>query len=298
VTSELKRAVIKEELVALTGDAIAAVILQQMLYWTERINDFDKFLAEEKERDPDITIEPRNGWIYKTADQLLDEIMLTVSSGTIARRFRELVEKGWLWRRRNPKHKWDRTWQYRANLDKIRADLAPLGYVLEGYRFDVPNDQDVTSICHSDRSMVRPNATIPETTTEITSQTTSKKRRAKRAPSKADPRTAHPAIECVREVTKRRPPKEVYDDVIAALGDSPDIMLAQRCFKEWCTRGYNRMSLIPFVEWYPQGGPSYGKRGNGKRQQAPEHTAMEFYEASQNTIQGKRVRARLEAGGT
>jgi len=38
--------------------------------------------------------------------------------------------------------------------------------------------------------------------------------------------------------------------------------------------------------------------GNGKRQQAPEHTAMEFYEASQNTIQGKRVRARLEAGGT
>jgi hypothetical protein len=46
---KLKRVVIKEELVALTGDIIEAIILNQFLYWSERVEDFDKFIMEEKE---------------------------------------------------------------------------------------------------------------------------------------------------------------------------------------------------------------------------------------------------------
>ena len=50
VLQKLKRVVIKEELVVLTGDIFKAVILNQFLYWSERVKDFDKFISEEKVR--------------------------------------------------------------------------------------------------------------------------------------------------------------------------------------------------------------------------------------------------------
>lgn len=46
----LNRVVIKEELVALTGDFKLAIVLNQMLYWSERRSDADKFILEEIER--------------------------------------------------------------------------------------------------------------------------------------------------------------------------------------------------------------------------------------------------------
>ena len=46
----LKRIIIKEELVAITGDFIKAVILQQLLYWTDRMKDIDKYLEQENKR--------------------------------------------------------------------------------------------------------------------------------------------------------------------------------------------------------------------------------------------------------
>lgn len=124
-------------------------------------------------------------------------------------------------------------------------------------------------------------------------------KRKKHAPSKADPRTSHAAIQCVRTVTKRRPPKDLYDDIIEALGDSPDVALAQKCYKEWRIRGYAATSMIPFVEWYPKGGPSYGKRKSNGRVKADVHTSDEWMEAWRNTQLGESVTARLaEAGGT
>jgi len=50
----LKRVVIKEELVALTGDYIKAILLNQFLYWSERVEDFDLFILEEQQRARDI----------------------------------------------------------------------------------------------------------------------------------------------------------------------------------------------------------------------------------------------------
>lgn len=52
--NKLKRVVIKEELVALTGDAISALVLNQFIYWSERRHDFDKFIKEERERNDEI----------------------------------------------------------------------------------------------------------------------------------------------------------------------------------------------------------------------------------------------------
>jgi len=48
-TRKLKRIIIKEELVELTGSYIDAVLLNQLLYWSERVKDFDEFIKQEAE---------------------------------------------------------------------------------------------------------------------------------------------------------------------------------------------------------------------------------------------------------
>ena len=78
----LKRAVIKEEFIAITGGFEKALILNQFLYWSERVSDFDEFIKQENERAVQQGEEPReltNGWIYKRAEDLSSETMLNLS---------------------------------------------------------------------------------------------------------------------------------------------------------------------------------------------------------------------------
>lgn len=138
----LKRVVIKEELVELTGDFRPAIILNQFIYWSERMNDTDKYISEEKQRalknQEEINISDSKGWIYKTSEELIDELMVGMSVATIRKYIKQLVEAGYISQRTNPKYKWDKTLQYRVNLVKIQKDLAILGYSLEGYKL-LPN---------------------------------------------------------------------------------------------------------------------------------------------------------------
>lgn len=139
---KLKRVTIKEEFVALTGDPIKAIILNQFIYWSERVADFDAFIAEEKTRAVQsgltVTMAPSNGWIYKTAEELSEETMVKMAPSTVLRYVKQLVEKGWLDERHNPNYKWDRTKQYRVNLLKIHEDLMKIGYTLQDYKVEVP----------------------------------------------------------------------------------------------------------------------------------------------------------------
>ncbi len=134
----LRRVVIKEELVALTGDFMQALVLNQFLYWTRRVRDYDQLLEEEAARTSpvdNITLPaPRHGWIYKKAEDLSEELMVGRSATTIRRVISRLVEKGWLSERDNPQLAWDRTKQYRVNLATLRHDLAALGYPLDAYK--------------------------------------------------------------------------------------------------------------------------------------------------------------------
>lgn len=135
-TKKYKRAVIKEELYILTGNGIRAMILNQFLYWSERVSDFDEFIEQENKRalsDGGKTYEPTHGWIYKTAEELADEIMLDLTPHTMRNYVRDLVSSGFISERSNPVHKWDRTKQYRVNLSFIRAELERLGTPLSGY---------------------------------------------------------------------------------------------------------------------------------------------------------------------
>lgn len=139
--NKLRRAVLKEELVALTGNPRNAMILSQLIYWSERIYDFDKFINEETKRSEaegiDRNISPSNGWFYKTIDELVEELMGLVARDKVMEVLNEFVDIGFISKRRNPEYKWDRTNQYRVNIAFIQQRLFKIGYTLEGYRFDV-----------------------------------------------------------------------------------------------------------------------------------------------------------------
>ncbi|PFL57737.1 hypothetical protein COJ27_29505 [Bacillus cereus] len=206
MSKKLKRAVIKEELVALTGDFKKAVLLNQLIYWSERVGDYDQFIEEEKNRarmamneeerkrgELYEQIELAHGWIYKTAEEMSEETMLGMSKSTIGRHLEYLLKNKWLERRNNPHWKGDNTYQYRVDILKIQKDLFQLGYFLEGYKFNVaefqkeitefqnetPQSQNEIDSSKIEQSVSKQNGqfqnetTLPEITSEITSQTTS-----------------------------------------------------------------------------------------------------------------------------
>lgn len=217
--NKLKRTVIKEEFVELLGNINEAVVLNQMLYWSERIRDYDKFKEEEINRinnspeaknliknnsDEDSSF--NHGWIYKSSEQLSDEVLLKVSGRTINNALNKLVQKKYLSVRNNPKHSWDRTKQYRVNLIQLQKDLLLLGFPLEGYSIplenisngletnsnaseNISNGEEINSNgaedssnrleTNSNRSVENFQA-IPEITTEITSETTTESTNTKK----------------------------------------------------------------------------------------------------------------------
>lgn len=178
---KLKRVVIKEELFALTGDFKEAIILNQFIYWSERIRDFDKFVEEENKRRQMETgeepIELNNGWIFKSVKELKEEIMINLSESNLSKYINNLVEKEFLSKRRNPKYKWDKTFQYRVNLKYIQISLNKLGYCLEGYkdaRFSrISVLENGNSVLDNHNSQNR--RAIPEITSDITYRDYSKK---------------------------------------------------------------------------------------------------------------------------
>jgi hypothetical protein len=153
---KLKRIVIKEELVELTGDVVAAVILNQLLYWSERRHDFDKFILEERERNHEIEYQFTHGWIYKKLDELTDELMSIASRPTIHRRLEDLIEAGWVDKRKNPENPWDKVNQMRPNIRKIQIDLQSIGFALDRYPLvlETSNVHGETSNVHGETSNV------------------------------------------------------------------------------------------------------------------------------------------------
>lgn len=189
---KLKRSIIKEELVEIAGDYIKAAILNQFIYWSERVSDFDQFIEQENMRAEAIgeqTRELTHGWIYKSAEEMSDETMLGLSATSMRTHIKALIEQGFLSERNNPKVKWDRTKQYRVNILEIMQALDAIGCVLEGYRRvpSTPKSEDITPTIGNASSKIEVHSnknfeTIPETTIETTTNTI-KKERKKESPA-------------------------------------------------------------------------------------------------------------------
>lgn len=182
---KLKRAVIKEEFIAITGNFIDAVILNQFIYWSERVKDFDEYIKQENDRSKKCGQNPQDltgGWIYKTAEDMSSETMLGLSASNMRLHIKALEKAGFISERTNPKYKWDRTKQYRVNLNEIFASLAEQGYTLDGYQHryiensthnlknQFANIDPQTANIDVQTSPIK--TAIPETTAETTAETT------------------------------------------------------------------------------------------------------------------------------
>ncbi len=171
--NKIKKAVLREDLLAITGDFRKAIILKQFIYWSERVSDADKFIEKENEIAKNNGEEERElfyGWIYKTADELAEEIMLGLSASQVRRYVRDLVDMGFISKRNNPKYKWDRTLQYRVNLVNIAKALKEKGYPLSEYKIELPDDLSNVHGCainevHMENQSTPDAYAIPETTT-------------------------------------------------------------------------------------------------------------------------------------
>ena len=152
----LKRVVIKEELVALTGDITKSIVLNQLIYWSERVRDVSAYKKQENARrlammgyefdfDKELLTDLQYGWIYKSAQEMADEIMMSGSRVMVSRIFKEFEKNGWVISRRNPKNKMDKTKQYRVDIVQIQKDLYELGYNLEGYPLYEPANKSEES---------------------------------------------------------------------------------------------------------------------------------------------------------
>lgn len=140
---KVKKVVIREDILAITGDYRKAIILNQFIYWAERVADADKFLEKENEfarKNGEEERELLYGWIYKTSEELSEETMMGLSASQTRRYVKELVEDGFISQRNNPKCKWDRTLQYRVNLVNIAKALQEKGYSLNEYKIDLIDD--------------------------------------------------------------------------------------------------------------------------------------------------------------
>mgnify|MGYP000476964877 CR=1 FL=1 len=171
---KLKRVVIKEELVALTGDYVDAILLNQIIYWSERVQDFDLFLEQEaalENREPEGC---RFGWIYKGYDELSEETMLRLSPSNIKRHLESLQKAGFIEIRQN-KNKWDRRKEYKINLKYIQTELVKLGYSLDGYSLALPFsilENAISKIENPYFEIENPIAQNRKTVTEITTEIT------------------------------------------------------------------------------------------------------------------------------
>ncbi len=109
---KLKRVVIREEFVTITGDFVKAVILNQLIYWQSRTYN-------------------KEGWIYKKAEELSEETMLNVTGVTIRKHLGALEKLKLIESRDNPADKWDKIKQYRIRFDVIYDELEKHGFSFE-----------------------------------------------------------------------------------------------------------------------------------------------------------------------
>ncbi len=171
---KLGRLILKEELFAITGCLEEAIILNQMCYWSERMNETDKFLEEEYTMLVEHVPVLSHGWIYKSASELAGEMFGAVSEKTMNRILDRLVKKNFLRRRfnPNPKYKFDKTYHYRVNFVEIMCHLKNKKMPLSGYHiieeFVNRLEQGVAPKRHFDGSENHSDGAIPETITKTT----------------------------------------------------------------------------------------------------------------------------------
>ena len=140
-THKLKRPrlfLIQGELLSLTGDGISASLLGQLIYWSEKVPNFELFAMEEKRNVFRSCPTFSHGWFYKSLEELRVEIMVRLSLSDFYDILHVLIDQGWVQRKGNPltPYKENQSYykiQWRVPLGKICQALHRKGYFLPGF---------------------------------------------------------------------------------------------------------------------------------------------------------------------
>lgn len=105
-------------------------------------------------------------------EELSEELMTNWSKTKVSRLLNNLIEKGYIDRRNNPKYKWDKTYQYRVSLLNVIKSLFEQGYTIDEYKVNLQqmlklsSFQFGASISHNETSRAQIGTAIPENTIE------------------------------------------------------------------------------------------------------------------------------------
>jgi hypothetical protein len=143
--------IIEKGLLLAVGCLAEAMILQMFLYWTGRLWDFDQYLHDERRRrEQEIQDElPESGWVEKTAEDLLRDLMPGASEHAIRIHLNSLVRNGFLLERENPAYPWEHTLQYRVNFIRLQKAMARRGCPLDESVFGRAAQMDIKQSEHS-----------------------------------------------------------------------------------------------------------------------------------------------------
>ena len=111
--SKVPLVVIRSDFVGICVESPSATCAGTLLgvfeYWTNHV-----LKGQSKKQLP---------WIYKSQQSLKDDIMGLFGLNTIHKNLQWLVDQGYLKRRRNPKNRWDKTWQYQLATEVIQPAI-------------------------------------------------------------------------------------------------------------------------------------------------------------------------------
>ncbi|WP_353930953.1 hypothetical protein WJM97_22820 (plasmid) [Okeanomitos corallinicola TIOX110] len=140
---------LRQEYLTLTNNFVAAKLLSIFEFWTNKLKKVQKTARE---------------WIYKTLETLHGELMGEHGIHSIRKALNILVDLGFISRRNNPHTPYDRTFQYRLDVENLQQALDNLNH---DDQMDLEDQTDAScdtekSICESDQINI-----IDSTTKEL-----------------------------------------------------------------------------------------------------------------------------------
>ena len=133
---QMKKAVLREDLMAVTKDLTQSMVLSQMLYWTKTLDQVNQLIFEENKRlaeESQPQCEYNYGWIWKSAREMREDLMMAFTEDSIQKAFSALSACGLLMKRNNPKVRYDRKLQYRVDLLLLRRKLKECGWAMTDF---------------------------------------------------------------------------------------------------------------------------------------------------------------------
>ena len=109
-----RRVIVKEEIVAITGDMNLAIVLSQLLDLSKCVNKNDDL-----KNGVTCELDGCDVWMSITANNLLDKCLLNMSDRSMRTYLNKLCDMGFISSRRNHLCKFDTTMQYMVNADNI-----------------------------------------------------------------------------------------------------------------------------------------------------------------------------------